>query len=429
MTVSNQTARTSAVGSGAGGQTVTISFPYAATTDLNVYSRVTATGVETLLAETTNYTLTAASESGGTLTTVTAVAATAEIHIIRNTPMTQTLDLEAGGSFNVENIEDALDKATKLVVDNADTMSRCLQLPPTDPVSLNAQIPDVTDRASKYLYFGTDGAVTVANAVTPDDVTVSAFGETLVDDASAGAARNTLGLYYDVVGYGADPTGVADSLAAIQAANDAAEAVGGTVFFLPGTYKITGGLTIDAGVRWLGANRDACIIKKYGDITALTVNAAATVALENFSVDTDDDVTDTSNGITITKFSRSLVANVRVSDNGGHGIEFIEGNLSTFRDIISINNDGDGFKVNGASPPNANACSFDNLDLRGNAGWGFNVESGRSNYGNVTTYDNTTGGVRLNDRGNFFIIYKNFYICRKVRSSVAAISRNNRVVY
>ena len=71
MTVSNQTNRTSVVGSGAADQEVPFTFPYAATSDITVYKRVTATGVETLLAETTNYTLTAASDTGGTLTTVT----------------------------------------------------------------------------------------------------------------------------------------------------------------------------------------------------------------------------------------------------------------------------------------------------------------------------------------------------------------------
>jgi hypothetical protein len=53
MTIANQTNRTSAVGSGATGQEVAFSFPIAATSDLVVTKRVTATGVETLLAETT----------------------------------------------------------------------------------------------------------------------------------------------------------------------------------------------------------------------------------------------------------------------------------------------------------------------------------------------------------------------------------------
>jgi hypothetical protein len=67
-----------------------------------------------------------------------------------------------------------------------------------------------------------------------------------------------------VVSYGADPTGVADSTAAIQAADNAATAAGAALYFPAGTYKIaipasaaiTGG-----GCPWLGAGRGVSILK------------------------------------------------------------------------------------------------------------------------------------------------------------------------
>ena len=93
MTISNQTNRTSAVGNAAVGQEVPFLFPIEATSELTVISRVTATGVETTLAETTNYTVVIDNGSGGTVTTVTAVAATSEIHIIRNTSRIFGLDI------------------------------------------------------------------------------------------------------------------------------------------------------------------------------------------------------------------------------------------------------------------------------------------------------------------------------------------------
>ena len=97
MTVANQTNRTSAVGSGGTGQDVPFSFPITNTSDLIVYKRVTATGVQTALAETTNYTVEISGDIGGTLTTVTAIETTEEIHLVRATPSTQSLDLEQGG--------------------------------------------------------------------------------------------------------------------------------------------------------------------------------------------------------------------------------------------------------------------------------------------------------------------------------------------
>ena len=110
MTVSNQTNRISATGSGSTGQEVPFSFPITATSDLAVYKRIKATGVETLLAETTNYTVVISIDLGGTLTTVTAIETTEQIHIIRDTPNIQSLDLVQGGDFNAENIEGAIDK-------------------------------------------------------------------------------------------------------------------------------------------------------------------------------------------------------------------------------------------------------------------------------------------------------------------------------
>lgn len=212
MTVANQTRRIAAVGNAAIGQEVPFSFPYAATSDITVYSRVTATGVETLLAETTNYTLTAASDTGGTLTTVTAVAATSEIHIIRDTPKTQALDLEAGGSFNAENQEDAFDKSIKLIIENKDSLDRALRAPATDAVALDLELPDSVTRASKNLGFDASGNVTVT-----DSSGTFATQTAVWNDVKAKAPAR------DIRAYGAVEDGTTDNSVAIQKAIDAAE--------------------------------------------------------------------------------------------------------------------------------------------------------------------------------------------------------------
>ena len=200
MTVSNQTNRTSATGSGSAGQEVAFSFPITSTSDLIVISRVTATGAETTLTETTNYTVSITGDTGGTLTTVTAVATTAQIHLVRNTPMTQSLDLEQGGTFSAENIEDAFDKVTKLVIDNAhaDASSnispRVITAPKTDADSIVLELPNTVDRASKYFTFDASGNVTATTAEEAGVVAFGAFGETFVAVASASAAQTALGI-------------------------------------------------------------------------------------------------------------------------------------------------------------------------------------------------------------------------------------------
>ena len=231
MTVANQTNRIAAVGNAAIGQEVPFSFPYAATSDITVYSRVTATGVETLLAETTNYTLTAASDTGGTLTTVTAVAVTSEIHIIRDTPKTQSLDLEQGGSFNAENIEDALDKNTKLIIENKDSLDRALRAPVTDAVALDLEIPNSVDRAGKNLGFDDDGNVTVTDSEGTFTST-NAYWDSVITKSPKLDIRAFL-----PSGYVTD--GTVDYATQIQAAIDEIKTVGNGCLLVPlGTFRV-----------------------------------------------------------------------------------------------------------------------------------------------------------------------------------------------
>ncbi len=197
MTLTVQTCRTAAVtGSGAVGQALTFTFPFTATSEIVVKTRVTATGVEATLAETTDYTVSAPSEAGGTVTTVTAIAATKVVYLIRVTPKTQATDLVAGGDFAAETIEDALDKVTKLVIEARDTADRSLRMPDTDATATASFVlPSVVDRASKYLTFDASGLPTATATVTPATaITLSAFGASWGVAVSAAAGRTLLGL-------------------------------------------------------------------------------------------------------------------------------------------------------------------------------------------------------------------------------------------
>jgi hypothetical protein len=163
MTVSNQTNRTSAVGTNTAGQAITVPFKIENSADLLVKQRVTATGVETVLAETTSYTVTITGDTGGTVTMVNAVPVTEEVHIIGNKDLVQSLDLTTGGTFNAENIEDAIDRNTIYAIQNKDALTRTMRIPQTDPTTINMELPTSIDRASKYLTFDANGepAVTV----------------------------------------------------------------------------------------------------------------------------------------------------------------------------------------------------------------------------------------------------------------------------
>lgn len=84
--------------------------------------------------------------------------------------------------------------------------------------------------------------------------------------------------WVDVVAWGADPTGAAESSAAIQAAIDYAgtSLIGGTVYFPPGFYKCTTGIVINPSTNEItlrGASRFASVLFcGDADITILTSN-------------------------------------------------------------------------------------------------------------------------------------------------------------
>lgn len=146
-------------------KTFSFTFPIIETNDLVVIKRLTSTGAETVLTETTNYTVTATNNdfsSGGTVTTVgTALASTYTLTIMRATDLTQGTDLEDSGVLRLEALEDELDKLTMIVQEQQEVLNRCLKYPKTDSTSLSSELPNSVDRASKTLAF-TSGSIPTA---------------------------------------------------------------------------------------------------------------------------------------------------------------------------------------------------------------------------------------------------------------------------
>lgn len=112
--ISTTTSSVSYTGNTSTVEAYTITFPLNAAADLVAIETVTATGVETTL-DPGDYAFTPATDSngritGGSVTTDPAIAATSTILFKRVTPKTQSLDFTAGGSFQAETLESALDK-------------------------------------------------------------------------------------------------------------------------------------------------------------------------------------------------------------------------------------------------------------------------------------------------------------------------------
>lgn len=193
MTVASTINRVSVVGNNTAGQAIPFTFPILEQTELTVIKRLIADGVETVLSLTTDFTVVINSDdSGGTVTLVSAIPSTYHIHVIRQTDKEQALDLTHGGAFNGENIEDALDRLSRLAIDHSDKLDRCLQEPKTDTTA-GMVIPNRIERAESYLYFDVNGNASAVNAFEPGTLAVSTFAETVLDDTSASAMLTTLG--------------------------------------------------------------------------------------------------------------------------------------------------------------------------------------------------------------------------------------------
>lgn len=150
-----------------------------------------------------------------------------------------------------------------------------------------------------------------------------------------------------VTGYGADPSGSADSTAAIQAAINAAQQK--VVFFPSGTYNITSPLTMNSNIRLTGDSVSGA--NGASDIKgSIIVNAAGGIIADNFTsrngVEMDHLTLEATGGHIITAFhvAASNFHHLRMIQNSAtYGIWDHDGSQSnaqsfgnTFRDIYLV---------------------------------------------------------------------------------------------
>lgn len=165
-------------------------FPIFANTDLRVIKRLIATGAETLLVLTTDYTVSGVGDSaGGNVTLVAgAMAATYKLIIRRARPLTQSKDIRNQGDFFPETHEDAFDHGVMLAQQLQDEADRCLQLPETLTDSdFNMDLPSDVN-LSPLKIFGVNSAGTGVDLFESSEVAaLSAQASHAVTDNQAAA--------------------------------------------------------------------------------------------------------------------------------------------------------------------------------------------------------------------------------------------------
>ena len=182
------------VGNGATA-TYTYSFRIFSSSDLKV-TKTDTSGVSTTLTLTTDYTVTGVnSASGGTITLTAGNLTSGYALTIRfQRSIQQATDLRNQGGYFASTHENKFDETTRYAQQLQDQADRSLKLPETEVgTATKTTLPTATSRASKFLGFDSSGNPIAAAGTSADLTPVSAYINTLLDDATATAARTTLG--------------------------------------------------------------------------------------------------------------------------------------------------------------------------------------------------------------------------------------------
>jgi hypothetical protein len=245
-----------------GTSTATV-FPFAfkvfTASNLQVVRVDTSTGLESTLVLTTDYTVSLNTDQdsnpGGNVTLSAFLATGFTMVITSDIANLQPTDLTNQGGFYPEVITDALDRATIQIQQMADELVRSIKTPISDGLALDMELPNVTNRASKYLVFDGSGLPSVSSGTGTDtslrtdlsNTSVALAGASLVGFRASNAnstARTVLAKLRDTISvkdFGAVGDGVTDDTDEFNAAITAA---GTKNIYVPGgSYKITGTVT------------------------------------------------------------------------------------------------------------------------------------------------------------------------------------------
>ena len=191
MTVSSTTNRKEYTGDGATVTFATSPVVFFDEGDLTVYKVVTATGAATLQTLTTDYTVSGGSGSTGTVTMVVAPTSAQTLVIVRELDLVQEVDFVNNEATDAEVSEDALDKLTLMAQQLDAKIDRSARLADSDVSGASVELP--TPSANKLLAWNSGGTALENKAAADVPLTaVSSFIDTLLDDATAAAARATL---------------------------------------------------------------------------------------------------------------------------------------------------------------------------------------------------------------------------------------------
>ena len=266
-------------------------------------------------------------------------------------------------------------------------------------------------------------AITAGSFVVGQQYVIATIGST--NFTTIGAASNTVGVQFTATGvgvgngtaylvrtvtaklqesvsvldFGADPTGVADSTAAIQNAITASRYI-----CLPaGTYKITSTLLVPANTVIYGAGLGTTTIQIAADVVGIRATGFY-VTLHDFAVTKSG--AHTSNGIdvgdsTTSNAGRFSIRGVSVTSMGNDGLRIRQGNIGNIEDCSFITNGRDGIHF-GIETANTNAWTIDGyVSCLSNVRDGINFEQGSSQNDALASRSHTVSSINCQTNGRY----------------------------
>jgi hypothetical protein len=202
----------------------------------------TSAGVESTLVLNTDYTVTGAGSSSGTLTLTAGskCPSGSTLTMLRNIELQQQTDYVDGAAFSAESLEGAIDKQMLIIQQQEEKLARVPMLPKSSTLSGVTLDNPV---AGEYLRWNTtaDGIESTSSVSTTGSYTPSGTG------AVARTVDAKLGEFLSVKDFGATGDGITDDAAAFQAAITAALAADVDLYVPAGIYNVLTGLTVTNG--------------------------------------------------------------------------------------------------------------------------------------------------------------------------------------